>query len=160
MSLSTWQFRARPRGSRRRRKFSQHSGRPTLDSRTPKLQLTLRWTRSLVNEIGRDHPPRERVREAAADASQASERAERAEGLGPNAAATDRRQLLDDVPLSTRRRQLVDDLPASIRRRLEADAVEGPAASRRRVAEMLKRLMPSDEIIDVMKSRGEFHEKC
>jgi hypothetical protein len=80
-------------------------------------------------------PPRERVREAAADASQASERAERAEGLGPNAAATDRRrQLLDDVPLSTRRRQLVDDLPASIRRNLEADAVEGPAASRRRVA--------------------------
>jgi type IV secretory pathway VirB10-like protein len=89
------------------------------------------------------------AREAAAEASRAADRV--IEARGRELTGEERkRALLEDVPTGIRREKLLDDLPISIRKRF----AEG-TAGRRRIAMMMKRVLPSDEVLEKMMITGD-----
>ena len=67
---------------------------------------------------------------------------------------------MDDVPTGIRREKLLDDLPISIRKRFAEDLNPEGAAGRRRIAMMMKRVLPSDEVLEKMMVTGEFTGNC
>ena len=55
---------------------------------------------------------------------------------------------------------MLDDLPISIRKRFAEELGPEGAAGRRRIAMMMKRVLPSDEVLEKMKVTDEFTGNC
>ena len=93
------------------------------------------------------------AREAAAEASRAADRV--IEARARELTGEERKRALsDDTSTSLRREKLLDDLPISIRKRFAEELGPEGAAGRRRIAMMMKRVLPSDEVLEKMMITG------